>query len=148
MPARHLCFCAQKKGKCLVYKDACPTFPGSVHLCRKGFLQLLWSNRDGGIPADFSGTSSSPLLKRDLSNHRTGLTGIYAKAPLISVGPWSSHLWTRVMTGSAGRSSAAFVLSEGNTVLSLAFTLGRKKVLRDIIAVRNSLILGQHSAKS
>lgn len=122
-------FVPRNKGNVLSARMPCPTFPGSDPFCRKVFLQLLWRNRDGGIPTDFSRTSSFPLLKAEQSNHRPDLTGIYAKAPLISVRPWPSHPWIQVMTASAGRSSTAFVLSEENTVLSSTFTLSRKKVL-------------------
>lgn len=116
-------------------QQGCPAllFQAQSLFCRKGMymglLQLLWRNRDGGIPTHFFGTSLFPLLKAELSNHSPGLIGIFAKAPLISARPWSSHPRCQVMTASAGRSSGTFVLSEGNTVLSLVFTLSRKKVV-------------------
>lgn len=61
-------FVPRSKGNALSARMPCPTFPSSVPFCRKGFLQLLWRNRDGGIPTNFSRTSSFPLLKAEQWN--------------------------------------------------------------------------------
>lgn len=123
-------FVHRSKGNALSARMPCPTFPGSVPFCRKAFLQLLWRNRDGGIPTNFSGCIFIPSAKgRAVKSESWPGWHLCQGSPDFSETMALTPVESWVKTDSAGRSSTEFVLSEGNTVLSLAFTLSRKKIV-------------------